>query len=1125
MSDSVFMSARQALVRLPIVQRQLDRGAGLHTAGFITGYRGSPLGGYDSALWQARSELEANDIVFKPGLNEDLAAIAVSGTQQIGFVPGRKADGVFSIWYGKGPGVDRSGDPLKHANMLGVEPNGGVLLVFGDDHPGKSSSVAHQSDRALAAHDIPVLYPASVGEIIEFGLAGFAMSRCSGLLVALKLVNETADASAAFALDSKRRFVMPDLPEALGDVHIRKELYAVQQQDVRVIRRKVPRAQAFARANRLDRVTLGPTAGRFVIVTAGKAYTDVMDALSLLGIDEQVAQVLGLTVYKVAMISPLEPEGLRAVAAGAQELLVIEEKRPVMEPQIARILINAPRPPRISGKTDPDGASLVAADNQLDACGVAQVIARRLSAVVPDIADRVPGFPARSADLVVRLQRAEVASGVGLMRRPAFCPGCPHSTSTVVPKDSVGMTGIGCHAMAVFHPERNPLPVSHMGGEGGAWLGMAPFTETKHVFQNLGDGTYSHSGSMAVRAAVQAGVNITYKILVNDVVAMTGGQPVEGGLTVGRIAAQMSAEGVAKVVVVAELPSKWASSNELPRGVETFAREELDAVQRSLREIPGVTILIYDQTCAMEKRRLRKRKTLAEPPERVFINASVCEGCGDCSTQSNCLAVQPLETELGRKRTIDQAACNKDTSCLKGFCPSFVTVEGAQPRKPAKANASAFLSDLPEPVIPVLESRFDLLIAGIGGTGVVTLSTLLGQAAHVEGRGVSLYDMTGLSQKGGAVYSHVRISADAGAMPPARVGAGQASLLLACDLVAATQAEALQTVAVDRTQVVANSTVTATAAFTVNPDLDLGAGRLLGVLDQRSGGAPAALPATALAERFVGDPIAANMILLGYAWQLGLIPLSKVSIGRAIEIGGVAVTANLLAFEVGRAAAIHSPQRMLAAGAATRLPLTLDEFIERRVADLRAYWNERYAQSYADLVAAVRCVERTLDLGDKLAWAVARGAFKLMAYKDEYEVGRLYSDGRFLTELGAEFEGKPRLTFHLAPPLLSRIDARTGRPRKMRFGAWTLSLFRVLASLRGLRETPFDVFGRTQERRLERRLRDAYLETLRGLTAGLNRSNHSQALAVAEAAMGVRGFGPVKARAAQDLLAMLERHS
>jgi len=1122
MSESVFMSARQALVRLPIVQRQLDRDAGLNTAGFITGYRGSPLGGYDSALWQARPELDANDIVFKPGLNEDLAAIAVSGTQQIGFIPGRKVDGVFSIWYGKGPGVDRSGDPLKHANMLGVESNGGVLLVFGDDHPGKSSSVAHQSDRALAAHDIPVLYPASVGEIIEFGLAGFAMSRYSGLLVGLKLVNETADASAAFVLDSRRRFVMPDLPEALGDVHIRKELYAVQQQDVRVIRRKVPRALAFARANRLDRIALGAAAGRFVIVTAGKAYADVMDALSLLGIDEPAAQAIGLTVYKVAMISPLEPEGLREVAAAAQELLIVEEKRPVMESQIARILINVPRPPRVSGKTDPDGAPLVVADNQLDACGVALVIARRLSVVVPDIADRVTGFSARSADLAARLERAEVASGVGLMRRPAFCPGCPHSTSTVVPKDSVGMTGIGCHAMAMFHADRNPMPVSHMGGEGGAWLGMAPFTSTRHVFQNLGDGTYSHSGSMAVRAAVQAGVNITYKILVNDVVAMTGGQPVEGGLSVGRIAAQMLAEGVVKVVVVSELPSKWAGSNELPRGVATFAREELDAVQRRLREIPGVTVLIYDQTCAMEKRRLRKRKQVVEPPERVFINAAVCEGCGDCSTQSNCLAVQPLETELGRKRTIDQAACNKDTSCLKGFCPSFVTVKGVQSRKPARTSAAEFLADLPEPAVPALECRFDLLIAGIGGTGVVTLSTLLGRAAHLEGRGVSLYDMTGLSQKGGAVYSHVRISADPADVAPARVGVEQASVLLACDLVAAIQAESLQTVADRRTHIVANNNVTATAAFTVNPDLDLTAGRLLDALGQRSGREPLVLAATALAERFVGDPIAANTILLGHAWQLGLIPLAKASIVRSIELGAVAVAANLLAFEVGRAAAIHSPQRMLAASAVLAAAPTLDEFVGRRITDLRAYWNERYAQRYADLVAGVRSAEQALGVGDKLTWAVARGAFKLMAYKDEYEVGRLYSDGRFLAELKSQFEGAPQLAFHLAPPLLTRADPRTGRPRKVRLGAWTMALFRVLASSRGLRETAFDVFGRTHERRVERQLRDAYLAAIGRLVSGLDHSNHQQALAIAEAAMGVRGFGPVKARAADDLLAMLQ---
>jgi indolepyruvate ferredoxin oxidoreductase len=1126
----VFLSGRQALVRLPIQQRQLDRARGLNTAGFISGYRGSPLGSYDSELWKARRLLEQHDIRFQPGLNEDLAATAVWGTQQIGFVPGRTVDGVFAIWYGKGPGVDRSGDPFKHANLQGTEPHGGVLLVFGDDHAGKSSSTAHQSDLALAAHDIPILYPASVAEILELGLAGIALSRYSGLLVGLKIVNETADATAVVTLDDNpRRYVEPELAEPAGGVHIRKELLALLEQDARLARYKVPRAQQFARANRLDRVAFGAEHARFLLVTAGKAYADTREALDLLGVDEADARRIGIAVYKPAMIHPLEPEALRAAATAAHEIFFVEEKRAHMERQAASVLFNSSHRCRLSGKTDPHGAPLLPADVPLDPLIVAHALATRLREAIPDIVQLLPHFRARADIVRERVNRTLDAGSA--VRRPAFCAGCPHSISTAVPEGSIGMTGIGCHGMAMFMPDRNPLPLTHMGGEGATWLGIAPFTTTKHVFQNLGDGTYNHSGSMAIRAAVQAKARLTYKILYNDAVAMTGGQPVEGGLTVGRIARQVLAEGVASVVVVSDQPERFRKSRELPAGVRALHRDELDGVQRELREAAGVTVLIYDQTCAAEKRRRRKRGQYPDPAERIFINHEVCEGCGDCSVQSNCLAIQPLETELGRKRVIDQSACNKDFSCTKGFCPSFVTVRGGRLRRSAGAWPSAVIESLPEAEVPALQRNFDMLITGVGGTGIVTLSAIVGMAAHLEERGANLYDMTGLSQKGGAVFSHVRLSAAPDAGISAKIAPCAADLVLACDAVAATHKEAIQTINASHTVVIVNDDVSATADFHQRPDVALSVEPLRVVLARASDGrVPQSLPATQLAMAFLGDAIATNMILLGYAWQKGCLPLSRASIERAIELNAVAVELNLRAFSLGRAAAATSADALLALIVQERpsedTPTAdLDSFVARRAADLRAYQNSEYADTYIDLVRRARTSEARLKgaAATRYAGSVARSAFKLMAYKDEYEVARLYADGRFEAALQRQFEGGYRLQFHLAPPLLALEDRRTGRPRKITLGAWMLPVFRGLARLKFLRETPLDIFGYSSERRMERQLRDQYVALIKARCSQLSAENYETSISLAAAPLQVRGFGVVKAAAAHALLAQMKQ--
>ena len=1041
-----------------------------------------------------------------------MALTALAGSQQIDFLPGRKVDGVFAIWYGKGPGIDRSGDAIKHANLNGVSAHGGLLLAFGDDHTGKSSTTAHQSDITLASWEVPVLYPSSVSEILDLGLAGIAMSRFSGLVVGLKLVNETADGTGVLNLDTLPNFIAPELAIPEGGVHIRREIRAVQERDVRLLRYKLPRATAFARANRLDRLVFGSRSPRFLIATAGKAFADVLAALEVLGLNDERARQIGVGVYKIGLIFPLDPAGLDAAAAQAEEIFFVEEKRPHMEWQAKTLLFNRPARARVTGKTAPDGSTLLPADMPLDGLIVAAALVDRLRASIPEIETELPGFTAAAEMVRARLTRPSYDAPM-VVRRPAFCPGCPHNTSTQVPEGSYGATGIGCHGMVLFHPERNPIPMGHMGAEGAHWIGLSPFTSTPHIFQNLGDGTYSHSGSLAVRAAIQARVNITYKILLNDAVAMTGGQPVEGELTARRVVEQVRAEGVSRIVVVSDQPERFAKIDPLPPGTELRHRDELNAVQEALRKEPGVSVIVYDQTCAAEKRRRRKINTYPDPDQRIFINALVCEGCGDCSVQSNCLAIQPLETELGRKRKIDQSACNKDFSCVKGFCPSFVTVEGGRPRRSAESDLSA-VADLSEPALPAIGDGFDMLIAGIGGTGVLTLSAILGMAARIEGLSVSLYDMTGLSQKGGQVFSHVRLRSDPGAVVPARVGTAQADVVLAGDLIAAVQPEVLDTVAAGKTLIIGNSDTTATADFQTHRDLSIPQNALIARLAMAAGAAPDLLPASKISEELLGDSIAANLLMLGYAWQRGVIPIALGSIEKAIELHGKSVSSNLKAFAAGRLATINERP-------AGEAQLTLQDFIARRTVDLGRYWNESYARRYAELMATVQGAASRVEGGDAFVWGVARSAYKLMAYKDEYEVARLYSDGRFREALAREFEGTRTLRIHLAPPLLARVDPLTGRPRKMIFGGWILPVFKVLAAMKGLREGPLDVFARSAERRLERSLRDTYVSAIAKLSSTLSAQALNDAIALAQAPLDVRGFGAVKAQAAEALLVRL----
>jgi indolepyruvate ferredoxin oxidoreductase len=1121
-SGRIYLSGIQALVRLPMMQRERDRAAGLNTAGFISGYRGSPLGGYDNALWQAQGLLDQHDIRFHPGLNEDLAATAVWGSQQIGLFPGAKVEGVFGIWYGKGPGLDRSLDVLRHANWAGTSPRGGVLAIAGDDHGAQSTTTAYQCEQVFEAAMMPILHPATVQDYLDFGLFGFALSRFSGCWVGFKATSEAVDSSASVDVDPKRVRIsdLKDFAMPPGGVHIRWPRPGMDyglEQERRLFGPKMEAVRAFAIANPIDRTVIDCPRARFGIVAAGKAYLDVRQALAELGITQVIAEVLGIRVYKVGLAWPLEPAGALRFATGLKEILVVEEKRGFIEDQLIRLLFNVEtsRRPDVVGKTDEHGATLLPSIGELTPIIVARAILARLQRF-----DSMPQFDERLAQLEV-FERALGAPPSKIARVPFFCSGCPHNTSTRVPEGSRAMAGIGCHSMALFMPGRETATTTQMGGEGVNWIGQAPFTTEQHVFQNLGDGTYSHSGLLAIRAAAAAGVNITYKILFNDAVAMTGGQPVEGALTVPQIARQVLAEGARRIVVVSDEPGKYPRNAGFPAGTEIRHRDALDVVQRSLRETPGLTVLIYDQTCAAEKRRRRKRGVLPDPAERVVINEAVCEGCGDCSDKSNCISVLPIETEYGRKRRIDQSNCNKDFSCLKGFCPSFVTVRGATPRKlavPAAASDAA-LAGLAEPQHPPFERPYGILITGIGGTGVVTLGALLGMAAHLEGKAVTVLDISGLAQKNGAVTSHIRLAPRAADLHAVRIGAGGADLLLGCDLVVAATPAALSRVQSGVTKAVVNSHLQPTPAFIFDPDVNFETAAMLRAIKAATGdGGTDLVDATGLASALMGDSIATNLFMLGYAFQKGLVPLGLSAIERAIELNGISVENNKRSFAWGRAAAadrsrVEALLHNTLGDDTSAEPQGLDALIDHRAAFLVQYQSEAYAQRYRDAVAAIKAAEASRARGySGLVRAAARNLFTLMAYKDEYEVARLYSDGAFLKKLQQQFDGDFTLEYHLAPPLLASRDPSTGEPRKRAFGPWILRIFRILARLRRLRGTVFDIFGYTRERRMERRLIAEYEAILRELAVSLSPDNYPLAVEIASVPAKMRGFGHVKAR-------------
>jgi indolepyruvate ferredoxin oxidoreductase len=1137
-SGKIFLSGIQALVRLPMIQKIRDEQAGLDTAGFVSGYRGSPLGGLDENLWKAKGHLEAKRIQFVPGVNEDLAATAVWGTQTVDLIGPAKYDGVFAMWYAKGPGVDRCGDVFKHMNHAGTSKNGGVLLVAGDDHGAYSSTLPHQSDHIFAACMIPVLYPSNVQEYLDLGVHGWAMSRFSGLAVAFKALADTVESSASVDADPFRvevkipqDFAMPEggLNTRLSSVPLGQQ---ARTQEALMQDYKIYAALAYARENKLNRVTIDSPDAKLGIIASGKSYVDVLEALEELGIDEAMAAQVGLRLFKVAMIWPLEPEGVREFAQGLDEILVVEEKRQVVEYQLKEQLYNWRDDvrPHVIGKFDdkgewvaPRGEWLLPPKADFSVAQVARVIAGRIARL--NLEDRTRDLiKARLAFLEAK--DAVLMKAVTTPFRPAFyCSGCPHNTSTKVPDGSFALAGIGCHVMATsIYPEMNKL-TTHMGGEGTPWIGQAAFSKVPHVFQNLGDGTYFHSGYLAIRAANAAKVNITYKILYNDAVAMTGGQPVDGVTSVPLIAQQMAAEGVKRIALVTEDLSRYEDRSMLPELVTIHDRKHMDDVQRELRELPGVTVLIYDQTCAAEKRRRRKKGEFPDLNKRMVINEAVCEGCGDCGVQSNCVAILPKETEFGRKRAIDQSSCNKDYSCTKGFCPSFVTVEGGTLKKNKAGVAKEGTDDgwgaLPEPMLPSIASPYNILINGIGGTGVITVGALMGMAAHLEGKGASVLDMTGMSQKNGSVTSHVKIAETPERLRAQRIATGEADLVLGCDMLTAGASDAISKMRPGRTTVVVNLHEQPTGTFAQQRDWEFPAEQVRSLIAEAVGGEAGVdfIDATKLATALMGDSIAANLFMMGYAWQKGLIPLSEASLLRAIELNGVAVGSNKRSFLWGRRAGVDLKRVEKTATPAqaivVQMPQSLDSVIKKRVEFLTGYQNAAYAAQYADLIDKVRAAESAHNLGTKLTTAVAKSLFKLMAYKDEYEVARLYTDGRFVEQLASQFEGKFSLKFNMAPPLFAKKDAK-GHLVKAEFGSWMWSAFKLLAKLKGLRGGAFDVFGYTAERKMERALVAEYRGMIDDVLRSLDASTHATAVELAALPEQIRGFGHVKEKAVAE---------
>jgi len=1111
----VFLTGTQALVRLPIIQRKIDQGNGINTACYISGYTGSPLGGYDHALNQASDFLDANEIVFQPGINEDLAATALHGSQQTTLVDKPKYDGVFGIWYGKGPGVDRSGDALKHGNYAGTSKYGGVLALAGDDHGAKSSTTAHQSDHAFIHFGMPILNPATVQDYLDFGVLGFAMSRYSGCWVGFKCVTDTVESAASVDISLDR--FKPVIPEEdlIRDENIHIQWgFAPAASEPRLYKTRLPAAQAFARANSIDKVIFKDRK-KLAIITSGKAYLDVRQALDELGLDEDKCKKIGVSLYKVGMVWPLEDKKILDFVEGHKEVLIIEEKRSIIEDQLIKYLYNKKNRPVIVGKKDENGHYLVPSEGELSPSLVALIIAKRISNLSLNI-----DLSQQILQIEDFMQSISQSPPSNLFRLPSFCAGCPHNTSTKVPEDSFAFGGIGCHGMATFMPERQTYNLGQMGGEGVMWTGIAPFTETDHIFQNLGDGTYYHSGILALRSAVASGANITYKILVNDAIAMTGGQEITGKVRIDDLTWQVHAEGAKKVVVVTDYPEKYPKNVSFAPGVEVFQRDKLDDIQKNLRQIKGVTVILYDQYCATELRRRRKRGLAEEPNKKIFINPLICEGCGDCGAESNCIAIEPLETKFGRKRQINQSACNKDFSCTKGYCPSFLTITGGELKK--KSNSSDGYSDnteirLPKPIVPQLDQPFNILITGIGGSGVITLGAILGTAAHLEGKGSSTLDVAGLAQRNGPVTSHLRVANSPSDLHATRIASGSADLIIGCDIVVTTGIEAMSKINSDKTNMVINNHVAPTSSFASDPNLDLSSARMIkGLKDAGSEDLIHFINATKLATSLIGNAIGANLFLVGYAIQKGLFPISLQAVERAIELNGVSIQSNKESIYWGRLAAIDIKKVEQVAYSKIDIDQdseteTLDSIIQERSIFLTSYQDVKYAEKYNTFINTINEVDKSIpNARNDLSIAVARYYFKLMSYKDEYEVARLHTGKEIKEYLTDKLEGNYKIEYSLAPPIFGGRNKNTGKYPKRKLPSLTYHFFNILKHFKFLRGTSFDIFGLSKHRKIERDLIYEYEQMILNILDKTTKDNYDIALKIASYPEEIKGYDVVK---------------
>ncbi len=1111
--NPILLNGTQALVRLMLIQKARDMQAGLNTAGLVTGYRGSPLGAVDQQMTRAQKQLSESDVTFQYGLNEDLAATALWGSQQAGLRGDGRFDGVFGLWYGKGPGVDRSGDVMRHANMAGTAKHGGVLMAMGDDHTGESSTVLHQSEWSLVDMYMPIVSPAGVQEILDYGVYGFALSRFSGLWVGLKTMKDTIEVTSVVdgSID-RMNLMLPkfDMPE--GGLNIRLG-DTPHLQEGRIIDFKRFAAETFSHANKMDRRVWGKPGAKIGFVAAGKNWLDLTHAMSLLNLDEDEAERLGITTYKIGQTFPLDMAGFHDWAEGLDLIVIVEEKRKLIEVQVKEAIFDDRRGRRVYGWYK-GGAGTLHREELFPTRGALDpiMIAEKLGEILIEEGRETDGIRA-GLNSLSEARRADNAEEIAT-RLPYFCSGCPHNSSTRLPDGSRAYAGIGCHYMVQWM-DRDTTGFTQMGGEGVNWIGEAPFSTTKHVFQNLGDGTYNHSGVQAIRAALAAGTNITFKILYNDAVAMTGGQENEGDLTAERIVAEVKAMGVQHVAVVYDEKEDF-NFKALPAGVETFERAELMQVQERFREIEGVSVIVYVQTCAAEKRRRRKKGAFPDPDKRVFINTDICEGCGDCGVQSNCVSIVPKETELGRKRAIDQSSCNKDFSCLNGFCPSFVTLEGAQIRK--EATTEIDLPDLPDPVLPEIKGTHNVVITGVGGTGVVTLGAILAQAAQIDGKGAGMMEMAGLAQKGGAVHINCRLANRPEDISAIRVATGEAHALIGGDLVVSAGAKTLGLTRAGQTGAVVNSHETVTGDFTRDTEFRIPGDRLKLSLQARLKEDVSLFDATELARAVMGDSIYSNMMIFGAAWQRGLLPVSHEAILSAIELNGTAVERNKRAFDIGRWAVLH-PQDVtgILEPNTAELPKTLDQMIDFRVQHLTAYQSGRLANRYLKLVNGFE------DEG--IRKAVAKGYHKLLSYKDEYEVARLMLDSR--EKAAAEFDGDFKMTFYLAPPILGGTGS-DGRAKKRAYGEWLLKPMKLLTKLKALRGTPLDIFGYNAERQMERQLIKQYERDIKEITPLVTPQTRDAVIALAQLPLDIRGFGPVlranEAKAAkrrEELLAVI----